>query len=422
MKEILSFPSKWEVKRLEEIAANTPYPIGDGDHGQIKPKDYTTEGIPYIRVGDMGWGQLIPKKMVYIPKDVHLRNLKSKLLPGDILLAKTGATIGKCCIIPNSIKEANTTSSVGKITVDKNKVLPEWVLLWFLTPNFLKYIWSISNRAAQPGFNNRDIKLFEIPVPSISEQKCIVSILNETLVAISKAKVNAEQNLQNAKELFSTYSNEKYLSALDSYDTASLNELAKLVRGPFGGSLTKSMFSKSGYAVYEQRNAINQIDDDFRYFVDESKYRSMERFSVRAGDMLMSCSGTIGKFVVLNQNPIKGIINQALLKITADNSKVDTYFLLFVLNCFISRSSGLTQGAAIKNIVAVKELKTIKVPLPDIKTQKEIMNQLEALKLETNKLEANYQQKIFDLDELKKSVLQRAFAGELQISKLEVKI
>ena len=50
------------------------------------------------------------------------------------------------------------------------------------------------------------------------------------------------------------------------------------------------------------------------------------------------------------------------------------------------------------------------------------MNQLEALKLETNKLEANYQQKIFDLDELKKSVLQRAFAGELQISKLEVKI
>src|SRR5262245_60748804 len=121
-------PQGWIETPLETLAAKTKYPIGDGDHGQIKPATYTDKGIPYIRVADMGWGKFEPNGLVHIPEEVHQQNLKSELRPGDILIAKTGATIGKCCIIPKSIPRANTTSSVGKVTVNHEVTSSDWVL------------------------------------------------------------------------------------------------------------------------------------------------------------------------------------------------------------------------------------------------------------------------------------------------------
>ena len=173
------------------------------------------------------------------------------------------------------------------------------------------------------------------------------------------------------------------------------------------------MFVEKGYAVYEQRNAIGDFTDDFRYYIDEYKYNEMERFSVSVGDMLMSCSGTIGKFTIINDNFKKGIINQALLKISPDNNKIINKYLLFVLSNFIKDGSSHSKGAAIKNIIAVKELKKINIPLIEIEKQKQVVKQIDEFKLETKKLEAIYQQKIYDLDELKKSILQKAFNGEL---------
>jgi len=187
----------------------------------------------------------------------------------------------------------------------------------------------------------------------------------------------------------------------------------RVIRGPFGGSLKKSMFVEKGYAVYEQRNAIGDFTDNFRYFIDEKKFNEMKRFSVNTGDMLMSCSGTIGKFTIVKEDYIKGIINQALLKITPDINKINNKFLLFVLGNFIQDGSSHSKGAAIKNIIAVKELKKIEIPLLNIEEQEQIVAQLDKLQTETKKLEAIYQKKINNLEELKKSILQKAFNGEL---------
>ncbi len=197
----------WRIKKLEELAANTAYPIGDGDHGQIKPSSYRNDGIPYVRAADIGWGEFTPNGMVYISEETHKNNLKSELNPGDILIVKTGATIGKCCIVPNDIKKANTTASVGKITVNKDKVLPRWVLLRFLSPSFLKFIWSISHKAAQPSFNNRDIKLFEIPLPfknnrpDLDEQKKIIIRLDKIQEQAKKLEEKYQEQLNNFSKL-----------------------------------------------------------------------------------------------------------------------------------------------------------------------------------------------------------------------------
>jgi len=93
-------------------------------------------------------------------------------------------------------------------------------------------------------------------------------------------------------------------------------EVCDFVRGPFGGSLKKSCFVEEGYAVYEQQHAIYNQFSDIRYFVTEDKFNEMKRFELKPNDLIMSCSGTMGKVAIVPEGIKQGIINQALLKLT----------------------------------------------------------------------------------------------------------
>jgi len=105
------------------------------------------------------------------------------------------------------------------------------------------------------------------------------------------------------------------------WESTQLGEVCNFVRGPFGGSLKKSCFQSEGYAVYEQQHAINNQFSDFRYYVDNEKFTEMLRFEVFPGDLIMSCSGTMGKIAIVPEKSPKGIINQALLKLTPKSCK-----------------------------------------------------------------------------------------------------
>src|ERR1035441_6723586 len=115
IKWIDEIPEDWNYYKMKyTVDTKKYYQLGDGDHGSIKPEMYSGDGgIPYIRVQNLSWnGELVWEGMVYISKEVHEANSKSKIIPNDILIAKTGATVGKLALIPDSVIEANTTSSV----------------------------------------------------------------------------------------------------------------------------------------------------------------------------------------------------------------------------------------------------------------------------------------------------------------------
>ena len=114
-----AIPNDWKTCRIKHLTDKShPYPVGDGDHGLIKADDYLEEGIPYIRVLNLTWGTgLNLDSLVYISDEMNDRIKNSELKPNDILIAKTGATIGKTAIVPASLPVSNTTSHVGKITI-----------------------------------------------------------------------------------------------------------------------------------------------------------------------------------------------------------------------------------------------------------------------------------------------------------------
>lgn len=106
------------------------------------------------------------------------------------------------------------------------------------------------------------------------------------------------------------------------------NDKYAIKRGPFGSSLKKEFFVDSGVRVFEQYNPINQDSNWKRYFITQQKFKELESFKAGAGDLLISCSGTLGKILELPKNVEVGIINQALLKIRLDNKQIlNSYFV-----------------------------------------------------------------------------------------------
>jgi type I restriction enzyme S subunit len=152
-------------------------------------------------------------------------------------------------------------------------------------------------------------------------------------------------------------------------------------RGPFGSMIKKEYFVPSGFKVYEQQNVIR---DDFRqgnYYIDEIRFEQLKDFELKGGDVIISCSGTIGKATIAPEDIRRGIINQALLKITLDKSIVDAqYFVhLFGSESIQKKITSGIRGTAIRNMSSVRSLKTMLFPIPPLNEQRRIVGKIEEL-------------------------------------------
>ncbi|EAK3996775.1 restriction endonuclease subunit S [Campylobacter coli] len=182
-------------------------------------------------------------------------------------------------------------------------------------------------------------------------------------------------------------------------------------RGPFGSTLKKSFFVEKGIRIFEQYNPINNDPHWKRYFISHEKFQELEAFKATEGDLLISCSGTLGKIVELPKDTEMGIINQALLKIRLNNIKILNSYFIYYFNSPIMQEKILesTLGSAIKNIASVKILKQIEIPLPPLKKQERIVGILDESFAKIDESIKILEQDLLNLDELMQSALQKAF-------------
>lgn len=131
--------------------------------------------------------------------------------------------------------------------------------------------------------------------------------------------------------------------------------------------------------MYEQKHAIKNDFTIGEYFIDEQKYQEMLDFSLKANDLIISCSGTMGKIAIVPENFKPGIINQALLRLAPKPGIILPEFLKVVLEDDMIQDVYFrnTAGAAIQNVASVKALKSIQIPLPPLKVQEKIIAQIE---------------------------------------------
>jgi type I restriction enzyme S subunit len=191
-------------------------------------------------------------------------------------------------------------------------------------------------------------------------------------------------------------------------------------KGPFGSSLTKSMFvpkSDEAVKVYEQKNAIQKDYSLGDYYISKQKYEAMKGFTVYPGDIIVSCAGTIGETYLLPKDAPEGIINQALMRARLHLNSITAYWLLNFRYILLIENKLKGAGSAIKNIPPFEVLKAMPVPLPPLAEQKRIVEKIEELLPKVEEY-GKAQESLDKLNEelperLKKSILQEAIEGRL---------
>lgn len=262
-----------------------------------------------------------------------------------------------------------------------------------------------------------------IPIPPLDEQLRIVAMLDEAFAGIATAIANAQKNLTNARALFKDAAQEAFRkSAITkrwsecTVAAAAADQRGAIRTGPFGSQLLHSEFTDKGVAVLGIDNA---VANDFRWdrlrFISPLKYKALERYRVYPGDVIITIMGTCGRCAVIPDDIPIAINTKHLCCITVDKKKCLPQFLhsYFLYHPIAQEYLGRTAKGSIMAGLNMGLIKEMPLFLPTIAEQERLIAKLFELKRTTNKLVGNFELKLADLTELKQSLLQKAFAGEL---------
>lgn len=282
----------------------------------------------------------------------------------------------------------------------------------FLNPRFFYYfLQSVKLKSLGYARHYRLLKEVSVSFPeSLSEQKRIVKILDDAFLKISMANENAEKNLQNSRQLFESYMHDIFANPSESWDVKPLSEICTKITD---GVHKKPVYLPEGIPFIKINNLTEGPGISFKevsYISAKDHEDFCKRTMPEKGDILITKDGTIGVVRVIETDIEFSIfVSVALIK---PISKTITPYLRYVLESPIIQNQIKPKGAALKHLY-LKDLREFNIPIPPAKIQKDIVNKLSVLSKKTKDLEENYKQKIADLDELKKSLLTKAFAGEL---------
>lgn len=395
-----SLPNGWEMKKLGEVcetrAGGTPLK---------SHKEYYEGGnIPWLLSGEVSQGEIFEVKNFITEKG--LNNSSAKIFPlNTVLVAMYGATAGQVGILRI---EASTNQAVCGI-LPNNVTVPEYLFYCFLSKK--EELISQAVGGAQPNISQIKIKNTLIPLPSIEEQQRIVAILDEAFEAIEKAKANAEQNLKNTKELFDSYLQAIFENKGKDWEEKTLGEISKeFGRGKskhrprnwdklYGGDYP---FIQTG----DIRNCNHVITEYTQTYSDIGLAQSK---LWPAGTICITIAANIAETGVLT---FDACFPDSVIGLVVNDKFADRDYVEYLLQSFKSRLQALGKGSAQDNI-NLKTFENRLFPFPKVSEQQSIVQKLDALSSETKKLEAIYQKKLEDLEELKKSILQKAFSGQL---------
>lgn len=398
----MSLPKGWEIKKLGDVCE-----FGNGLWTGKKPP---FQNVGVIRNTNFTKDcKLDDSDIVYLDVE-QSQFIKRKLQFGDIILEKSGGgpkqPVGRVIIFDIHKGNFSFSNFTSVIRITNPETIDFKYLHKFL---FFSYISGATEKMQSNSTGIRNLKFDEyktilVPLPSLPEQQRIVAILDDAFAKIEKVKANAEQNLKNAKELFESYLQGVFENKGDDWEEKTLGEVCILHQGIAINAKTKhALVEKSDLPLLRIKDLKNNT---FEQYIDPNNYP--KNALVTEEDIIYTRTGSLGlvfrgKRGVLHNNSFKVVPNKILSK--------DFLFIWLQNPIFKSKILELALKTAQPDITHAI-FKIQEIAIPPLKTQQIIVQKLDSLSAETKKLETIYEQKIRDLEELKKSVLQKAFSGE----------
>jgi type I restriction enzyme S subunit len=391
----------WPFMRLTDLCkvitkGTTPTTLGF---------DFCDKGIGFLRVQNIEGGRVnYEKGTLFIDQRTHETLTRSQIRPGDVLVSIAG-TIGRAGVVPENAPALNCNQAIAIVRANGSVFRP-FLRHWLESSDAQTQMHGATVTGTISNLSLTQVGNLQVPLPSLAEQRQIAKLLDRAEALQAKRREALSQLDTLSQSIFG-----ELFGDARQFELTTLSQVAALKRGPFGGALKKEIFVEEGYKVYEQRNAIR---GDFligRYFIRESKYREMEDFAVIPHDLIVSCSGTLGKVAIVPDDAQPGVINQALLRIRVNKRKITPLYLKYVLESAETQNklNGISHGTGLQNFPPMKEVKALRIAVPPIALQHDFTTRAAAVE----KLKNTHCVSLAEMDALFSSLQHRAFRGQL---------
>ncbi|WP_287883064.1 restriction endonuclease subunit S [Paracoccus sp. (in: a-proteobacteria)] len=324
---------------------------------------------------------------------------------GSVLVSCIG-NLGK---IGLATRPVAFNQQINAIYPNPTLALPKFTFYQVMSPQFREQLDSLAAGTTVSIVNKSRFNSIKVPLPPLEEQQRIVAVLDEAFEGLARARAHAEANLQNARELFETSLSAFIDRHQESWTSTTLGE-AYDVRD---GTHDSPKYHPSGRALITSKNlGRDGLHFEKVKFISEEDYDSIrKRSGVDKGDVLLAMIGTIGNPIVVNVDPDFAIKNVALFKMKADRSGQFLRYILRskqVINKMETEAKGTTQ-----KFVGLGYLRSFPISLPEPTAESAMVAELDRVEAQCRSAESLYEMKLQDLDDLRHSLLQKAFAGEL---------
>ncbi len=390
--------------------------IGGGTPSKSK-LEYYGGRIPWATVRDMR-SEILEQTELTISEEAVHNSSTNIITKGNVIIA-TRVGLGKVCLLNQNTA---INQDLKGIIPKTNNVTPEYLFWWF--KKISEEIINAGTGLTVQGVKLPFIKELNFPLISLPEQKRIVTILEQAFTSIEQAQANVEKNIENAKELFQSKLNEIFSQNGEGWEEKKLNEIGTVVNG-------HSFNSKDFSADNEVKSikignvGIMEFVEDLANNLPASFLQEYSKVKVHEGDLVFALTRTIIKeglkVARIPESYNHSLLNQRVAAIVPYKDIVDSDYLFYYF------SSDIVYNYVLDNVntlmqpnLSIGDLKKMTVPISSIEVQRKISFQIKNLSIKTNSLVISYKLKLTDLKELKKTILQKAFAGELTGKELAI--
>jgi type I restriction enzyme, S subunit len=402
----------WMHYRLRDVTRK----IGSGATPKGGRNSYKKSGISLIRslnVHDVGFRM---KDLAFIDEN-QAKQLDNVVVEADdVLLNITGASIARCCVVPESVLPARVNQHVTILRPDTKRLLPRFLQYMLVSRDYKRQLLTAGEAGAtRQALTKGLLEEFGVEFPDLSEQRRIVGVLDKAFAGIATAKAHAQQNLQNALALFESHLNAIFTVRGEGWNETPLVELCESGRIITYGVIKLGNEVTDGVPCLRTSNVRwLRIDTVGMKRIAPSLSAQYSRTILNGGEVLVNVRGTLGGVAVAGQEMAGWNVSREVAVVPVDANRINPAFVSYLIGSGASQDwlGGVKKGAAYVGI-NIEDLRKLPVNAPKLKKQSELVLHLDSLQDETQRLESIYRRKLSALDELKKSLLHQAFSGEL---------
>ena len=415
-------PKGWVLSSLDELVGKIGLLV-DGDWIESKDQDPNGE-IRLFQLADVGDACFLDKSNRFINEEAFARLHCTRVLPGDILLARMPHPLGRACILPKFSYKAITAVDVCIIRPNNKFTDVAWLMYFINSYDFRNKISALSSGTTRKRISRSNLSKIPLPLPPLNEQKRIVAKLDAIMPRIDAVK----ERLEKIPSILKRFRQSVLTAAVTGKLTEKWREehpevaeweeakLKNICNSISDGDHQAPPKGVEGIPFLVISNITdNKINfESVTRFVSKAYFDKLKPIRIpKINDILYTVTGSIGNSVIVRDN-IDFCFQRHISIIKPNIKLIDVEYL----NYYLSTDFAMEQGRACATgtaqlTIPLSGLREYEIPLPPLDEQKEIVRQVDKLFTLADKVEEHYQKARARVDALAQSVLAKAFRGEL---------